>query len=332
MSTIVNGYRVFANSLEEAIIELKKPKEVVKEFINKAIFRDELFQIISKFDQAMISKILPFKYHKIDYDIYEVLSENCPLHASSYSILDLTLKKLLEIDREGESSPKKMEVILFPEKFIEEDKNYYLFILSSKGETYVPEKKKYIDYGDFYLSKLKNVKSYKYWDNTDKPNNISHSLWSKRYVEWDKCLPAYNSTYKFHDDMGVSIKIADFNRAITVSNKIINKVLINDFRSDSAKRVEIFVDNYILDEITGGDQAKIWQALKTYKKEDYSEELKKDKIYLTHELSKVLPMIDNEYINKKYNDIISETNIKYKKEELENNLMLKESKKSKFKV
>lgn len=332
MSTIVNGYRIFANSLEEAIIELKKPKELVKEFINTAIFREELFKIISKFDQAMISKILPIKYHKIDYDIYEVLSENCPLHTSSYSVLDFTLKKLLEIGREGEDNPKKMEVILFPEKFIEEDKSYYLFVLSSKGEAYIPEKKKYVDYGDFYLSKLKNVKSYKYWDNTDKPNNISHSLWSKRYLEWDKCLPEYNSTYQYHDDTGVSIKIADFNRAITISNKSISKVLAHDIRSESAKRVEIFVDNYIINEITGGDQAKIWQALKTYKKEDYSEELKKDKIYLTHELSKVLPMIDNEYINKKYNDIISETNIKYKKEELENNLMLKESKKSKFKV
>lgn len=328
MSTIVNGYRIFANSLEEAIVELKKPKAIVKDFINTAIFKDELFNIISNFDNGIITKLLPKKYHFNECTVQDIERENSP----SKTPLDFTIRKLSELNERGESNSKKMEVILFPEKFVEENKTYYLFLLFSQGETYLEEKKKFVNYGDFYISKLKGAKSYKYWDNTDKPSNISHALWSKRYEEWEKCLPTYNSTYEYPDDMGVSIKIADFNRAITINEKMMNKVLSIDSRVEPLKRAEIFTDNFILENLTDGDQAKILIALRKYKSEDYSQELKEDKSYLLKELVKILPKIDKEYINNSYKNIINEVMIKYQKDKLEDNLTNKETQKTKLKL
>lgn len=179
MSTkIFNGYKITASSIDEAIdFILRGKKEVLKQY-HLFVMETQTRRATKFLDNFLITEFL---IKRSALPEIKLIRED--FNASKFSPFSISYRQEMEIVQENEKDDA--EIILFPKKIINENESFYMAILFSK-QSFL--------HNDDFTKKITNIyrgkmQEYGYWNNTDKPEDISSKDWNKRRVNWDKVSP-----------------------------------------------------------------------------------------------------------------------------------------------
>jgi hypothetical protein len=160
MSTkIYNGYKIQANSLDEAIQRIFEKKSTITDAIHETIHEELINTAIANYYDFYMNLILEIKEMK-------------EMKEDSSSI-----SKLIENDREVVID---CSLLLFPTKKIIDQKSHYLMMLFANNYENIFKEKN--------IFKELKITEYNYWNNTDCPENITYEEWEKRRLDWDNVL------------------------------------------------------------------------------------------------------------------------------------------------
>ena len=184
------------------------------------------------------------------------------------------------------------------------DFQFEISFAPEKNKTFVliyTEQKNYED----IFKRMKGVKSYPYWDNTDPPKNVSYKNWKKRGKEWDNALKDSAPC-----NYGLSWKLLNekYPPFYTIENKDILK-RIPDIEWRSKRLAEEKITSLKMKEYQEKNNITIEQIRESnslsgyFEARDYlrkTEEGKKHLGELSGEISKTLPEITEEVIKLNY--------------------------------
>lgn len=175
MSTkIYNGYKINAQSLDEAIEKLYALKEKAEKAVEQQAMQDILTKAMVLYEEhcfLCIGKDTE-KLAKREKE----MSRNALFHASSKD-----LEKIMnDSDADKEIS---LNLILYPHKFTENKQSFYLFQEYTMGCTTLR---------DWIKDNLSGVEEYMYFNNTDRPDEISEQEWDQRSENWNKVTTGKN--------------------------------------------------------------------------------------------------------------------------------------------
>lgn len=174
MSTVIyNGYKVYATSLDEAIKLLKTNSEAVKEFLDEKsalrfIKMATLFHDINLLKNVVVPELV---YEEKDF-ILENFGRNSLSEAFSKDFDNKEDSLFYEEDENYESV-----CFIYPEKLKSKKGGFYLFnaIEPRRGSSEEME---------IAFKNIPQIEEYNYWNNTDRPENITKSQWDRRYHNW----------------------------------------------------------------------------------------------------------------------------------------------------
>lgn len=182
--------------------------------------------------------------------------------------------------------------------------NFCVFPLKDKFlVTVYGEKEAYIK----TFENFKEVEEYKYYNNTDRPENVSSREWKKRESDWNKALCGYCSIPSMS---GFSIECANSKTLPVVTSNEIEKV--KEYYPSLEERINNvavcflrrkFFNNY-REEIKPNNIIKIIREYSLWEKTEIGKK-KKNNLKLLIE-RKIIKEIDKDLILKKVSDIKSE--------------------------
>jgi len=138
-------------------------------------FRKELKALVLEKCSRLVAEMATHRIDRLAMGMkVQEPSSDCPL-ACAWSKLNEEKRK---IDKTQERNPIfdfDFELAIFP---LSEDKVLGMYFTEQE------------DFRKLWLSKW-FVEEYGYWDNTDKPDELSEKDWERRCRDWDKALPDY---------------------------------------------------------------------------------------------------------------------------------------------
>lgn len=268
MSTkIYNGYRVDADSLEQAVKIIFSFKKEAKEFAYEMALTEYTKEAVEIFDSNILAL---------------AGLNNIESAVPSSSALSINFsKKWDELAKEPEHERKiDLNIILYPQKFTVDNKSFFIFTahMPSSAEKWMSEK---------YKNK---IKEFGYWDNTDRPEEVTSKEWTIRKKCWQKAL-LNSSGIPMQEGMNINLASVD---KLTFSYHKEREEKIQDIQSvldkniswsSPEKRVKKFVNEKLTE--------KVFQSLlpKDKKDSDHSSlsiYMKADRMVRTNEIDAAL--------------------------------------------
>ena len=132
-----------------------------------------------------------------------------------------------------------------------------------------------------HILKLEEIEEYNYWDNTDKPENISEKIWEKRYSKWKEA-----TNFKAPSESGLTAEITSIN------SNIHNISFKNAPQEKLSVIIKRHIESAIYDEYyknTTNKDSNIWKIMKEAVKWGKTEEGRAFSNLKTKELQEILP-------------------------------------------
>ena len=322
MSTkIFNGYKITASSIDEAIgFIIKGKKEVLKQY-HSFVIETQARSATKLLDNFLITEFL------IKKSALPKIKLNCE-DFSDLSFSPISMSYRQEMDMVKENEKDDAEIIIFPKKIITESESFYMAAIFSRQSFLHNEDftKKIIN---IYKSKMKE---YGYWNNTDKPDEISSKDWNKRRVNWDKALP---TGVPIMD--GISIKLILKNSSIFSLDEEQRKIYIENSSNqiDYEKRINRAKDEIMM-EIMGveeGSVSSVMRLVNNVKAKKFTKEQQEIYDTLDMKLRSCLPeSISFELLHRNFEEIINNFKPAILNRELNKKLEEKLDKNSKVKL
>lgn len=164
---IYNGYKLPNWNLQELYVFSKALRKEVRELSKKLATKKMAQKCIGFFDYMF----LPDHHKELFPDIKDYIEKG---NNKSGSALFLAYQKMMEHEFEIQVNHKKIP---------EYDFSFDLTVFPSKDGILAmlfAEHKAYVD----MFKSIEGIELYPYWDNTDKPENITQEEWDKRRDEW----------------------------------------------------------------------------------------------------------------------------------------------------
>lgn len=246
MSTkIYNGYRVFADSLDEAISNLKFFKKEIKEALYQMALDNFFLSSITILDNQVLNNLVFGEAVRIEANKKNKIDDT---NSANY----ITYMKILEeaSNKENvEENNKSYEVyvMLYPTQLKDEKtgKSYYLFL-------YCGEKRFDLTSDVVFSDYAKNVEEYAYWNNTDAPEDISEKDWETRREDWYKaCL---NLPYEQIEEEAIKVIVTKQDKLLMLMHEDQDKVkkALSDFQKTKAtpeKRKQLHLNHLLEKEV-----------------------------------------------------------------------------------
>ena len=293
MSTkIYHGKRVWAESLDEAIHILRAPREAMEAQLEKEVLKSTILKAVNVMDSAIMKTVTG-----------NVTSAIERLDSNPMSIVWLQSLDKNNEDRESEKEYLEITKYLYPVKLTDEKGSYYLF-------TYHGENKFESQYLNLMESK---VEEYAYFNNTDKPDELTEDQWDRRSSDWDKALLAQTGiperegmgliVAKEHNILYRRVSESEFENAVQELHTVLNvdarlKKYINDYRINL-----VFTESKLQK-----PDADIFQlffaAERSVRKGSISSGIEQKSQEFIHEISGKLPEINQKLLMTQLGDIL----------------------------
>lgn len=275
--TIYGGHRVFANNLDEAVKKIKSCKELIKkEESHQRGYRliERAFKVYEENILTQLNILEKFPHEELKIKKEKWNSRMVALGNDTFSE---------EISKFSPDDPKmlnELKVIIFPEKFEENKKSYYLCMINGN-----PDFKK-------YLVEKEILEEYYYWDNSEEPEELSAEQWNKRGKEWAEALTDKSGNYLEEGMIITILKAQKYEFYLTSEDNNIHEQYFKQFLSseDIQRRLKQYLKyemtNLILNQLVEQDISETnkgpgyWSSIAMkandiYLDKKYSEELKK---------------------------------------------------------
>lgn len=170
MSTkIYNGYRIKAQSLDEAIEKLFLQKPQALQDIEKKAMEDFLVKVLTVYEDHTLRCI---RQNPEELENFKKEEQNNALfNASSREMEKIWNKE--DVDTEI-----ALNIVLYPQKCYENGQSFYLFTEYTPGG----------NFSGWLESHMSEVEEYAYFNNTDKPDELTDEQWGKRHDDWALAL------------------------------------------------------------------------------------------------------------------------------------------------
>lgn len=193
MSTkIFNSNRIWANDIEEVIKAITKTKPLAQNLLLD-------FGLDKIYEEAIKIQELNILFHAcFEENVFEQSERSIDLeelnktHGSFDIANNLIDKRETEQTKVIKEHSHEMVIYVFPNKLKENNKSYYIFSYNGPDELYKN-----------YTSLIKKVEDYKYYNSSDRPEELTAKQWTKRKNDWKKVLPS-----GIIADDGIAIKVA----------------------------------------------------------------------------------------------------------------------------
>ena len=237
MSTVItNGYKVYATSLDEAIKILKTNSKEVKDFlVEKSALR--FIKMATLFHDINVLKntVIPdFTYEEKDF----VLEKFDRSSLSEAFMKDTDNKEYSLFYEEDENYECKC--FIYPEKLKSKKGGFYLFnaIQPRRGSSEEME---------IAFKNIPQIEEYNYWNNTDRPENITQAQWNKRYNDWE-IVSLSKTGYYDQDGLGLCLGATPIRNPFIKNNldKYVPKFLENN---PIEKRLSSLINNHLIEVI-----------------------------------------------------------------------------------
>ncbi len=275
MSTkIYNGFRVKgARTLDDAFA-----------LINTKENRQAVHDLIADKEAAWLARVIMRKLDKAGIYPDDPEITKAAIYAYSDSVRELADEIKKAKNGDGHSLVNfNAEVFLYP---IRSGNRRYILGSYFMGESTLTE----------WFMGLPFIEEFGYWNNTDRPDEVTERQWSRRSQLWHEAFPGFESPV----EAGVSIQLSPPNlgwcsetpQVVAKVRPIADRAREHAFDHISGKRMAVLRQKYVAD---GGDEKKfdIWGSLREankYAKNEGSaevERLTQKFIPLMHDLSKV---------------------------------------------
>jgi hypothetical protein len=276
---IFNGYTLACSSLDKLHYKMKKLGIEARKIQARLRTKWLVKRAVQLFDDANM-------YGKVKIDKDTVHAVKIRMNPLSIAILEL-LKREGKMKRTNLRDPEidtGFKVAILPTRRISKSKH------SRLGKIFAII---YVDNMEFeeLWNKQSWVKPYGYWDNTDKPDDVSNKAWRQRCRDWEKAL----DDWKPSGEAGFVYELTSTERAWSFSSMIDKGSKIPFVPSDLVRAIRL-AENQLLNKGVGKlttntkpDVAVIW---KEYKWLSSSEEGKKAVAKLASKLIKKLKRVN----------------------------------------
>lgn len=177
MSTkIYNGYRISKPTTLKSILKwCKQSKKIACKELNKKAKNDYIELATDILDKS-------FYYNKDQLNHYlkqKYLIDDLKYGLAPFTMLEIAEKYEKKEERIFSKYDYKVEICLL-------NAEKYLLVIGNNKFNLFPH---YDDHDNIVPGLLRNVEYYGYWNNTDRPDNISEEEWNLRGELWDIALP-----------------------------------------------------------------------------------------------------------------------------------------------
>jgi hypothetical protein len=312
MSTkIYNGYKIKAQSLDEAIeklyalkekAEVEVEKQALENILSKAmvLYEEHCFLCINNNTEALAKR-------------EKEMSKNALSNALSQDLDKISKNE--DVDKEI-----SLNLIIYPHKFTENNQSFYLFQEYTLGCNALH---------DWVKNNLSEVEEYMYFNNTDRPDEVSDLEWEQRYENWNTVTTGAGKTgIPKIDGLGLFLgeqKLPYFFKPKNHEDQIPEIIEKLNTRLTLEKRVREYLRNFIVsfmikeeirrlknegleDKDINHQVGSIYvDACENYREGNYHEHLKVIKTELEKDLRKALKnFITLEDLQKPFIDVKSE--------------------------
>lgn len=326
MSTVItNGYKIYATSLDEAIKILKTNSKEVKDFlVEKSALR--FIKMATLFHDINVLKntIIP----DLTYEEKDFVLESFDRSSLSEAFMKDTDNKEYSLFYE-EDENYECKCFIYPEKLKSKKGGFYLFnaVQARRGSSEEME----VAFKD-----IPQIEEYNYWDNTDRPENITQAQWNKRYNDWE-IVSLSKTGYYAQDGLGLCLG------ATPIRNPFIRKDLdkyVAKFieKSPIEKRLLSLINSHLINlifqeeiEKLSEDEKKsrvnslVMNIMRKVQKNEISEEKLAFKNQSLEEALSVIEEINPEILKMNLSSLIEKTKLQFElnKKTIENKPRIK---------
>lgn len=336
MSTkIYNGYRVFADNLDEAISNLKFFKKEIKEALYNMALDNFFLSSISMLDTQVLNNLVFSEEVRKESNKKNKIDDN---NSANYHTYMKILEEVSNKDNSEENNKSyEVYVMLYPTQLKDKKtgKNYYLFL-------YCGEKRFDLKSDVIFSDYAKNVEEYAYWNNTDAPEEVSKKQWETRRKDWHEvCL---NLPYEQIEEEAIKVIISKQDKLLMLMHEDQDKIkkALADFQKTKAtpeKRRQLHLNHLLEKEVyqkmTDPNQKEMDRYMATrsiIRKNEISEEILALKAEKEPLITLGVGEILYEELNMKIGDFVKEKTAAILNEYLHNSVPEKQTTSKKKKI